>query len=166
MAHALPEVLVRTVPDRSTTVQVLTILAGFVAGPLAAYALAPRLSPGSDLIRAIAPFSFASVLFFGILFWVGLGVITVLTGGLLRKAKGKGPAGQTVDPEHRLVPPGYGSFIALGGLVGGAVGAVGALLSSGSFATAFVGWLGLGLAYGTVLWSAAHHGYLPFPDDD
>jgi len=159
-------VLVRTVPDRSTAVQILTILTSFLAGPLAAYSLAPRLSPGSGFIQAIAPFSLASVLFFGILLWVGLGVITVLTGGLLRKAKGKGPAGQTVAPEHRLVPPGYRSFIVLGGLVGGTMGTIGAVLTTGSFATAFFGWLGLGLAYGTVLWSAAHHGYLPFPDDD
>lgn len=144
----------------------MTILGGFVAGPLAACYLAPRLSPGSALVQAIAPFSFASVLFFGILLWVGLGVMTVLTGGLVRKARGKGPAGQTVDPAHRLVPPGYGSFLVLGGLVGAGMGAVGGVLSTASFAVAFFGWLGLGLAYGTVLWSAAHNGYLPFPDDD
>lgn len=164
--YALGELHMRTVPARTRAVQIPTILAAFVAGPLAAYLMSPTLSPGSTVIAAVAPFAFGLVLFLGILLWVGFGVITVITGGLVRIARGRGGVRQKVGPGEMLVPAGSPSFVLLGGLVGAGLGSVGWLLSDVPFLTGFGGWLGLGLAYGAALWMAAHNGFLPFPEDD
>lgn len=156
----------RTVPERSNAVRILSVLVAFIAGPLSAYHMAPLLSPDSGFVHAIAPLVFALIMFFGILLWIGLGVIKVLMGGFRHKARRKETIDQPETSGRRLVPPGYKSFIVLGILIGTLLGIIGGVLSSASFSSALVGWIGLGLAYGMLLWLGAHHGYLPFPDDD
>ncbi len=155
----------KTVPERSTAAQVFVIIAGFLAGPIAAFQLTPVLSPGSTLVTAIAPFTFGLVFFFGLMFWIGLGVITLLGTFLFGAARGTDPIAD-LEPTDRIVPSGHTSFVVVGGFVGAGVGIIGAVASEASFLVSFCGWLALGLVYGIALSSAASQGYLPFPDDD
>lgn len=155
----------RTVPERSNAVRIVTILVAIFAGPAVANFVAPTLSPGSALVEFFAPFSFAFVLVAGIFFWIGLGIVTVLSGGLIQMARGQ-RSELRVEEGDRLVPPGYVAFVVLGGLVGGVLGVAGGLLSDAGIVPSLAGWLALGLGYGGALWLAAHHGYLPFPEDE
>ena len=156
----------RIVPERSRLVQALSVIALFVAGPVAARGASATLSPNSAVVAAVAPFGFGLVMFFGILFWVGLGIVTVLTGGIVQLARGRAPVGRAMGPDERLVPPGYLSFVVLGGVVGTTLGVLGAVLSDASPLRSLSGWLGLGLTYGAGLWAAARSGFLPFPEED
>lgn len=155
----------RIVPERGTATRIVALLGLLAAGPLVANMLAPTLSPGSGLVHFFSPFVFGLVMVGGIFLWVGLGVVTVLSGGLIRMASGR-RTGVKIEAGQRLVPPGYIGFAVLGGVAGAALGVAGAAFSDGALVTSLGGWLALGLAYGACLWLAAHQGYLPFPDDD
>jgi hypothetical protein len=56
----------RTVPERSGGLQVLTVLGGFLLGPFCAVRLGAVLTPGSQIVQTVAPFAFASVFAGGI----------------------------------------------------------------------------------------------------
>ena len=156
----------RTVPDRPASVHVLTVLGCFFLGPVLGILLSTALTPDSVVIQAFAPFAYAGIFFFGVLAWVGLGIVALVLalvrGVFSRKAREKIRS----SAQGRMVPPGYRSFVVLGGLVGGVLGLAGAWLSSGTVATVAAPFFGVGRAYGALLWASAHHGYLPFPDDD
>lgn len=156
----------RIVPARSTAVHVVSILALFLGGPAVGAWLAGALTPDSLFISVVAPFSFAFVMLAGLFVWIGAGIVTVLTAGLFRVASGKGPAGRSLEPGQSFLPPGYRGFVVVGGLVGGALGLAGGILSEAAMVPALTGWLAGGLGYGGLLCAAAHNGFLPFPDDD
>lgn len=155
----------RMVPHRSAWTHVGTILAAFAAAPALGFLLGARVAPDSLVISTIAPFAYFLIFFLGILIWVGFGVVALIF-TLLRAFVTRSGRKLPSLSEGLLVPPGYRVFPVLGGLIGGGLGILAALLTPGSLVTAGGPFLLAGIAYGGALWLAAHHGYLPFPDDE
>jgi len=151
---------VRTLPRRPTWAHLLATFGLFALGPLAGIGLAAWLAPGSVLLDTLAPFAYGFVFFAGYLLWAGLGLAVAafhFFRALGRRELPKGPG-----PEGQLVPSGYGSFLMAGTVVGFGLGLLGAVATSLTAGAAF---LAAGTGYGFLLRSAAHHGYLPFPEE-
>jgi hypothetical protein len=156
---------VRTAPARSGWLQIATVFGGFLLGPFSALRVSLRLVPESDLVQTVSVFAFALVFVGGTLLWMGLGIAAVVFGALLSLLRGRLP-GATVARSERLVPPGYGAYVGLGAVIGAAVGLLAGLATGLTVLWALGVWTVLGLAYGLVLWMAARHGYLPFPEPE
>lgn len=156
----------RVVPERSPFAQLATVFGCFLLGPAAALLLSTVLIPQSGFVQAVAPIAFALIYFGGVLAWSGLGILLVVIRGLLRLARGKRPGWSSAESAERLVPPGYRSFVVLGGLVGALLGVTSGLVSEAPALAVGAAWLMAGLGYGFVLRAAAHHGYLPFPEPE
>ena len=156
----------RVVPQRSMWVQVAVWFGSFLLGPLTALRLSTATAPDSDLVQIAAVLGFALVFAGGLLLWMGLGVAMVVLRAVRNLVRGKLPGSDIVDPSGTMVPGGYRSFIVLGASVGLLLGLFSSLLTSLSAAAAVGVWLLAGSTYGTLLWLAAHHGFLPFPEPE
>ena len=97
---------------------------------------------------------------------MGLGVVSVVLGGLRNLLLGRVPPVADWDASSALVPPGYGSFVVVSLLASGGAGLLVALLSQTGLAPALAWYGACGAAYGCALWTLAHHGYLPFPEPE
>jgi hypothetical protein len=156
----------RVVPRRSPWLQLSTVLAAFLLGPLGGLRLAMALAPEADVVQTLSVFAMAAVFMGGTLLWMGLGIAVVVGKALwsLIRRRRPGPAGLTATDEP--VPPGYRAYPVLGLVIGGTMGLIAGVLTPLAVTTAIVAWLGLGVAYGAALWAAAHHGWLPFPEPE
>lgn len=156
----------RIVPHRSPWAQMGTVLGGFLIGPYLALQLARALAPGSELIQTVSLFAFALVFAGGVVLWMGIGIVVVAASFFWKLLRGVSPRSGAPAPNDRIAPPGYRVFVLLGVLLGGAVGLLAGLVTDLSIVTAGAVWGAAGLGYGTLLWAAAHHGYLPFLDPE
>lgn len=156
----------RTVPERPLLVHVVVVFGGFLAGPYFALRLGAWLTPDSDLVQTVAVFAFALVFAGGTTLWMGLGVATVVARGLWALLRGRRPGPEGLRADRQLVPTGYRAYAVLGVVGGLLVGLLAGLATELSVALGVAAWGGLGLAYGTALSLAAHHGWLPFPEPE
>lgn len=156
----------RTVPERSGWAQLGTVVLLLAGGPWGALELAAAAAPSSRVVQSLAPLAFAGILAGGLLLWMGVGIVSVVGRFLWRLARGRNPWADAPGRSRRLVPPGYGAFPVLGVAVGGALGATMAWLTGWTLLPALAVWVGGGAGYGAALWSAAHWGYLPFPEPE
>lgn len=156
----------RAVPDRPWWAQLLTALAAMIGGPLLGLQMASALAPGSEVTQILGVLGFAAVLVAGAVLWMGLGIVTVVAGGLWKLVRGRSLRPEGLAAGETMVPPGYKVFLVLGPLFGGFVGLSAGLLSDLTVISAVAIWTGAGFGYGAALWLAAHHGYLPFPEPE
>jgi hypothetical protein len=96
---------------------------------------------------------------------MGLGIFAVILRWVRLKAGRRGAA-PSPHAGGELIPPGYAAFPVVGAVVGAALGVIAGLSASLSLLPAAGTWTVLGLAYGLLIWAAAHHGYFPFPDEE
>jgi hypothetical protein len=157
---------VRVVTKRSPWLQIVTVFAAFLLGPLAGLRLGMALVPEADVVQTLSVFAMAAVFVGGTLLWMGLGIAVVVAKALwsLVRLRRPGPAGLTAADEP--IPPGYRAYPVLGVTIGGTMGLIAGVATPLPVATAVGAWLALGVAYGGALWAAAHHGWLPFPDPE
>lgn len=156
----------RVVKRRSPWIQAATVLGGFVLGPFCASRMSALLAPGSFVVDIAAFLGFAMIFMGGTFLWMGLGVATVVLRGLRQLAGGQRTRVVVSEDTESMVPPGYRSYWVLGAALGTAVGLLAGILSPLSIPVAVLAWGLSGLAYGALLWAAAHHGYLPFPEPE
>lgn len=154
------------VPERSPLLHLLTVVASFTLGPVAALKLSALTAPSSQVVQTLAPLAFLAVFAVGILVWAGLGIVAVVGRGLLQLVRGRRPGIEGAGPTTRVVPPGHRVFPVLGGAIGLGLGVLSGLLGPWGLLAACAVWMGLGLLYGTALRSAARSGYLPFPEPE
>jgi hypothetical protein len=154
------------VPARSPALVMATVFGGFVAGPLLGFGLSHGLAPGSELAAVASPLALVLTFAGGMLLWFGLGVVTVIGGGLLRMLRGRAPWKRAVRPDEEAVPSGHGAFLFLGVGLGLAAGVVvgSASPANASFAFVCIAHTAVGAAYGGALRELARRGYLPFPE--
>lgn len=156
----------RVVPERSPWLQIVTVFGGFLLGPYTGLRIGLALTPESDLVQTMSVFGMALIFVGGLLLWMGLGIVTVVVSFLWRVVRGRRPGPAKLDAADRLVPPGYRAFVIVGVVMGALVGLLAAVATDLTLAPALSVWTLAGLAYGLVLWTAAHHGYLPFPEPE
>lgn len=156
----------RLVPERPASLQILTVFGGLLLGPWAALRTGLYLAPESDLVHTASVLGFALVFVGGTLFWAGLGIATVVLGGLWNLVRGRRPGPASLGTSDRIVPPGYRAYPVLGCGAGLLVGLLAGAVTDLPIRTAAAVWALLGLVYGGLLWAAAHHGYLPFPEPE
>ena len=154
----------RSVPERPAILTLGVLIGAFVAGPFLGLQLGQAMAPDSELAQVASVFAFPLAFFAGLLFWLGLGVVTVLVGGIWNLVRGRIPSADSLDTTETIVPPGYGSFPAFSILFCCVSGLVVALASPLSVVSAVAAYAASGAAYGFLLWLLAHHGYLPFPE--
>lgn len=157
---------VRVVPERAPLLQIATVFAGLLLGPLGGLRLAMLLTPDSDLVQSLSVFAFVGVFATGLLVWMGVGVVTVVLASLRHIVRGRRPGAESLTAGDRIVPPGYSAFVLLGPLIACPVGLLAGLVSELSVVTGVVAWALAGLAYGWSLWWVARAGYLPFPEPE
>ena len=156
----------RVVERRSPWLQIAAVLVGFFLGPVSATRLSAFLAPGSITTELASLFGFALVFILGTTLWMGFGVASVVVRALRDLIRpGRSPRGKS-EPARTSVPPGYGSYLAVGVILGAMVGLLAGVATPLSLARAIPAWGILGLMYGCLLWSAAHYGYLPFPEPE
>ena len=156
----------RVVPERSPWLQLATVLGGFLVGPYAGLRLGVALAPGSDFVQTVSTFGMALVFVGGLLLWMGLGILTVVTSFLWRVVRGRRPGPERLAATDQLIPAGYRSFIGLGVAMGVLIGLIAAVASDLTLVPALAVWSLAGLGYGLLLSAAAHHGWLPFPEPE
>ncbi len=157
----------RTVPERSAIFSFITLLAGFLSGPLIGAWFGQTLAPDSELSQIATLLVFPAVFVIGMMFWLGLAVATVVIGGIVGLFRGRMPwSGPRVGAGRVEVPPGYWVFPVLAVVLAGGAGVVQALLTETALLTALGAHLVVGGGYGGALWLAAHLGYLPFPEPE
>jgi hypothetical protein len=154
----------RCVPERPVSTTFFTLIGSFVAGPFIGLRLGLYLAPDSELAQVASTFAFPLAFCAGLVFWLGLGVASVILGALPNLLRGKRPPAAHLDASQALVPPGYGSFVVFSVLGAGAAGVCVGLLSQASLPTALACYGAAGTLYGVALRTLAHHGYLPFPE--
>jgi len=135
---------------------------GFLLGPFVALRVGMAAAPESEVLQIAAVLGFASIFAGGAVIWLGLGIAAAAVGFVWSLVRGRRPGPADLGSQDRLVPPGYGAFVALGLLVGAAVGVLAALTTEAGLFGAVGAWAALGLGYGLLLWGAARSGYLPF----
>ena len=156
----------RTVPERSPWMQIVTVFGGFLLGPYLGLRLSVHLTPGSELVQTASTFGFALVFVGGTLVWAGMGILTVVVGALWSLLRGRRPGPEGPRSSNRLVPPGYRAYPAFGVALGLLVGMVAGAATDLALLPAVPIWGAAGLVYGLLLSTAAHHGYLPFPEPE
>lgn len=154
----------RSVPERPVLVTFGVLVGSFAAGPLLGLQLGATCAPDSDLGQVASVFAFPLAFFAGLLFWLGLGVLTVIVGALGNLLRGRIPSAASLDASEALVPPGYASFVVFSVVLAATAGIIVGLLSSIAVVSALAVYAICGAAYGLLLWLLAHHGYLPFPE--
>jgi hypothetical protein len=152
----------RRVPQRSPWLQLVTVFGAMLLGPWAGLRTGLYLVPESDLVQSVSVFAFALVFVGGTLLWAGIGIVSVVGGGLWRLVRGRAPGPISIRPSDPMVPPGYRAYIVFGCLAGIAVGLLAGMVTELTVVGATAAWTGVGTGYGLLLWAAAHHGYLPF----
>jgi hypothetical protein len=153
---------VRVVPERSAGLQLVAAFGGFLAGPFVALRMSMTLAPESELVQSVSVLAFAAIFAVGALVWLGFGFAAVALSFFWHLLRGRRTPAASLAPSQRIVPPGYRAFVVTGGLLGLLVGVLAGLATDASVGVALAAWTALGLAYGLLLWAAAHHGYLPF----
>lgn len=156
----------RHVPARSPWLQLVAVFGGFLLGPWAAIQTSARLVPGSEFVQTTGALAFVLVFVGGTLLWAGLGILTLVVGGVWRVARGRAYAAAPLPRAALAVPPGYGAYIVLGIGAGFMVGVLAGVVSALTIATATAAWTTVGGLYGALLWLAAHHGYFPFREPE
>jgi hypothetical protein len=156
----------RVVPERSPWMQIVAVFGGFLLGPYMGLRLSVHLAPGSELVQTVSSFGFALVFVGGTLVWAGMGIVTVVAGALWNLLRGRRPGPEGLRSSDRTVPPGYRAYPAFGVALGLLVGIVAGAATDLSLLAAAAIWSTAGLAYGFLLSTAAHHGYLPFPEPE
>jgi len=151
---------VRTLPRRPFWAHLAAVFGLFALGPIAGTLLATRLAPGSVLLDTVAPFAFGFVFFAGYLLWAGLGLAAAAIHFF--RALGRRELPGNPGPGAQVVPGGYASFLVVGTIIGVGLGFVGMMMASVAAGAVF---LSAGIGYGLLLRAAAHHGYLPFPEE-
>ncbi len=153
-------------PVRSIWLQLGTWFGGLLLGPWAALRLGVALAPGADLVHVLSVAGFAGIFVGGLLLWMGIGVITVVAAGVRQLVRGRRPGVEGLQASETFVPRGYRAFPFLGAILGAGTGFLAGLLSAVTVVGGILAWGALGLLYGGLLWAAAHHGYLPFPEPE
>ena len=156
----------REVPERAAWTQLATVFGGFLVGPYLGLKTALLLTPDSDLVQTLSVFAFALVFVGGVLLWMGVGVLTVVASALFKLVRGRMPGPTSLDRKNRVVPSGYRSFVVLGVFLGGGVGVLAGIVSELSVWMGGGVWSLVGFGYGYALRTAAHYGYLPFPEPE
>lgn len=156
----------RVVPERAAWTQLATVFGGFLVGPYLGLKTALFLTPDSDLVQTVSVFAFALVFVGGVLLWMGIGVLTVVASALIKLVRGRMPGPTSLEAKNRIVPSGYRSFVVLGVLLGGVVGVLAGLATDLSVWMGGGVWSLVGFGYGYALRTAAHYGYLPFPEPE
>ena len=156
----------RVVPVRSPLLQLGTWFGGLLLGPWVALRLAVALAPEADLVQIASVMGFAGIFVGGLLIWMGIGVVTVVAAGIGRLMRGRRPGVDGLRDSEAVVPRGYRAFPLLGAVLGAGTGFLAGLLSPVTVIGGILMWGGTGLLYGLLLWTAAHHGYLPFPEPE
>jgi len=141
-------------------------MGGLFLGPLSASRLSAELAAGSAFAEIVSFLGFALVFFVGTVLWMGLGVASVVLRGLWELARHRRLRREGPEPSQISIPPGYRSYPVVGVVFGIAVGFVVGVVTPLRISVAVPVWSLSGLAYGLLLWGAAHHGYLPFPEPD
>jgi hypothetical protein len=148
----------RRVPERSPWLQLATVFGAFLLGPWAGLQTGLLLAPQSDVVQTVSVFAFALVFLGGTLVWTGVGIASVVLGGLWNLVRGRWPGPASLQPSDRFVPPGYRAYIVLGCGAGGAVGLLAGIVTGLTIFEAAAAWTVVGALYGLLLWAAAHHG--------
>jgi hypothetical protein len=156
----------RLVKERPPLLQILVVFGGFLVGPWASLQASLYLVPDSDLVQTVSVFAFTLVFVGGTLFWAGFGIASVVVAAVWRLVRGRLPGSPAPDAGDRIVPPGYRIYLILGCGAGLAVGLLAGVATDLTIETAMATWTMMGAAYGWLLWLAAHHGYLPFPEPE
>lgn len=154
----------RSVPERPVLLSFCVFMGAFVFGPFLGIQLGGHFAPDSELAQVASVFAFPLAFFAGLLFWMGLGVFTVVLGALRNLLRGRLPKAEGLEPSRALVPPGYGSFVVFSLLSTAAAGLLAGAFSDASVAVTLPAYAAAGAVYGLSLWLLAHHGYLPFPE--
>lgn len=153
----------RTAPRRPAWLQLTAVFGGCFVGPFCALRLGAFLTPESEIVNIAGMFAFALIFVGGLVSWMGFGIVALLL-RLFQGTRQDSTAG-TEKPAVQ-VPPGYRAFVVLGMVFGSLVGLLAGVFTPLSVGTALSLWGGAGVAYGLVLWLAAHHAYLPFPEPE
>lgn len=156
----------RSVPARSVWLTVMVLMGSFIAGPLLGAALGERFAPDSVLAQFVSFFVFPIAFVAGVGFWLGLGVLAVVSGALFNLLRGRRPAIVELAASDTLVPPGYGAFVVFSVMASGSAGLLIGLLSEAALLSTVAAYTIWGAMYGVALWLLAHHGYLPFPEPE
>lgn len=109
----------------------------------------------------LAAFVFAVAFMAGTMLWTGFGFAQAIFEFIRRIARGYG---REARPRRsgQLVPLGYGWYVVTSLLAGIGVGVLSAVASELALTTGVALWVIVGGGLGAVLWSLAHHGWLPF----
>ena len=156
----------RLVPVRSPWLQLGTWLGCLLLGPWAALRLGVALAPEADLVQVLSVAGFAGIFVGGLLIWMGIGVVTVVAAGIGQLIRGRRPGVEGLGASETVVPRGYRAFPVLGVVLGTGTGFLAGLLSPVNVIGGVLVWGGVGVLYGLLLWTAAHNGYLPFPEPE
>lgn len=154
----------RTVPRRGVVPVVLTLLLLAAMGPPGAFLVAAWVTPDSPMAQVVPAFIFLFPFFVGLLLWMGAGLVSGMGHFLRGLVSGRPPDSPSGD--ETVVPPGYSVFLWLCVSTGLATGLAVAPVSELTLLTGPAVWGGYGLLFGGIAYQAAHHGYLPFPEDD
>lgn len=156
----------RLVKEPSPFLQVIAVFGSFFIGPWAGLQTSLYLVPDSDLVQTVSVLAFGLVFVGGTLLWAGFGIAWVVVTGLWRLVRGRAYRPSSLPESDRVVPPGYRIYLVLGAAGGLGVGMLAGAITDLSMMRAVTTWTVVGLAYGWLLWLAAHHGYLPFPEPE
>ena len=154
----------RTAPQRNPWLVFAASASCLVGGPILGSLVATFGAPASAIAQWLSPLAFVLAFVLGELIWFGLGVVSVVAGGVARRLRGR-LRSDAPDPNAELIPPGYRAFLPVSILLGGLAGLVAAVTQdAGSGWPIAAAHVAAGFAYGASLRAAAHHGYVPFPE--
>jgi hypothetical protein len=154
-----------SVPSRSPALILMSAFASFAGGPALGCFVADWAAPGSELAQLVSPLAFTLAFVGGLMLWLGIGVLSVVSGALYRLVRGHRHWRLRSPSATAFVPPGYGLFLPLALGFGLAAGVVAGLVPQAiSFWLSCAAHLIAGAAYGGALRALARHGYLPFTE--
>jgi hypothetical protein len=136
-----------------TGAQMMVLLLVFLGGPIGAVSLSNHLAPDSELAPVLSGLLAATVLFGGMLLWLGLAVLSLLT------RSGRTRVGAAEPPK------GTSGFVWMAAICGSVSALVTAIRSEGSAGLSLITLMAAFVAYGYSLHRLARAGYLPFIED-
>ena len=150
-------------PRRSPLLLLVILATVFFGAAALGAGLAALFAPDSQAATFVSFLLLPMALIAGFQAWLGLAIIILVPGFLIRLLTGNRPPASVRNGE--FVPPGSVVFLPIASGLGFAGGAFVGLVSDAHAAwlVILVYWLA-GTGYGLALWILARTGYLPFPD--